>query len=158
MGSQTARMLKNAHLSRASRACSRPAHPLAGVARVAPYSSRRPPARSPTRGRGKSRSLFVATPSGPLTHSRAWQKSLLIRRDALRPAHPLAGVAKVAPYSSRRPPARSPTRGRGKSRSLFVATPPLDGAARILILSKLRSDQGRSDRFLKRMGHNSLAF
>jgi hypothetical protein len=52
--------------------------------RVAPYSSRRPPAASPSRRRGK--------------------ESLLIRRNALRPPHPLGGVA--------------------KSRSLFVATPP----------------------------------
>jgi hypothetical protein len=43
----------------------RPPHHLAGVA--------------------KSRSLFVATLSGPLTFSRAWQKSLLIRRDATPP-------------------------------------------------------------------------
>jgi len=36
--------------------------------------------------------------------TQAWQKSLLIRRDALRPPHLLGGVAKVAPYSSRRHP------------------------------------------------------
>jgi hypothetical protein len=71
-------MLKNARLSRVSRD-----YPVA----------------SPSRRRGKSRSLFVATPSGLLTLSRAWQK--------------------VAPYSSRRPPARSPSRGRGK-KSLLI--------------------------------------
>jgi hypothetical protein len=55
-------------------------------------------------GVAKSCSLFVATPSGPLTVSRAWQELLLIRRNALRPAHRLAGVARVAPYSSQRHP------------------------------------------------------
>jgi hypothetical protein len=54
------RLLKNAHMSRASW----------------DY-----PAASPSWRRARSRSLFVATPSGPLTNSRACQKSLLIRRD-----------------------------------------------------------------------------
>jgi hypothetical protein len=49
-------------ISPALRGIIRPPHRLGGVA--------------------KSRSLFVATPSGPLTLSQAWQESLLIRRDA----------------------------------------------------------------------------
>ena len=70
----TSRLLKNTHLSRASR----------------DY-----PAASPSRRRGK--------------------KSLLIRRDAFRPAHRLTGVPRVAPYSSQRHPLILPrvkTRGR----------------------------------------------
>ena len=44
------------------------------------------------------------SPPRPSHITAAWQESLLIRRDALRPPHPLGGVA--------------------MSRSLFVATPP----------------------------------
>jgi hypothetical protein len=102
----------------------RPHHLLAGVPEVAPYSSQRPPAGSPSRRRAKSCSLFVATSSGRLTFSPACQELLLIRRNVLRPAHLLAGVPRVAPYSSQRPPAGSPSRRRAKSCSLFVATAP----------------------------------
>ena len=57
------RLLKNAPAYRQAGICGiiRPPHRLGGVAR--------------------SRSLFVATPSGPLTVSRACQELLLIRRN-----------------------------------------------------------------------------
>jgi hypothetical protein len=46
-------------------------------------------------GVAKSCSLFVATPSGPLTVSRAWQELLLIRRNATpHPSEaPAAGIS-----------------------------------------------------------------
>ena len=40
----------------------------------------------------------------PTFSTQAWQESLLIRRDAFRPAHQLAGMPRVFPYSSRRHP------------------------------------------------------
>jgi hypothetical protein len=52
-----------------------PAYRQAGISCVP-----RPPHR--LGGVARSGSLFVATPSGLLTGSQAWQESLLIRRDA----------------------------------------------------------------------------
>jgi len=90
--------------------------------RVVTYSSQRPPARSPSRGRDKSRSLLVTTSPLLLDRRRSVVKSWLIvwiRRERnlvgasrferpVRPAHPLAGVPRVAPYSSRRHPPALP--------------------------------------------------
>ena len=71
---------------------------------------------------------------------------------SVRPPHPLGGVTRVAPYSSRRRPAVSPTRQRGKKFLLIRrnTTPPalpqeLDPFILLSALCALLNWSGRAD-------------